>query len=212
VTDLHTIRTTLERRKGERDALSKEFTTAQSDLKQWRQRKIDVEEGQLIIQTVALATQQRLEQGVSELVTDAIDSIYPGSYRFELRFRPQRAKSEASLQLVSLQSNESVDVLDASGGGVGDVVAFALRVGLWKMKHSSRPTLILDEPFRFVSPDLQPLVGMLLSKLSHTLHIQIIMVTREQSLAEVADRTFVVKQSVRRKGTKSWKVSEVQEL
>ena len=86
---------------------------------------------------------------------------------------------------------------DAAGGGVVDVVCFALRVVAWSLSQTS-PVLILDEPFKWVSMGLRPICGQLLRGISDRLGLQIIMVTHDPELVEQADRIFLVEQKARR--------------
>jgi len=83
---------------------------------------------------------------------------------------------------------------DASGGGAVDISAYSLRIGSWSLAQPrSRPFLMLDEPFRFVSKAKMPLAGQMLSESSKQLGLQIIMVTHIEELLESSNRTFEVK-------------------
>ena len=83
----------------------------------------------------------------------------------------------------------------ASGGGVIDIASFALRIALWSIS-SPRPmnTLIFDEPFRFLSRELQPRAGIMLQEICKKLGLQIILVTHNPSLIDSADKIFRVSQ------------------
>jgi len=59
--------------------------------------------------------------------------------------------------------------------------------------HSDN-VIILDEPFRFLSKDLQPRAGEIMRELSHRLNIQFIMVTHAKEMIEISDRVFEVSQ------------------
>jgi DNA repair exonuclease SbcCD ATPase subunit len=52
--------------------------------------------------------------------------------------------------------------------------------------------IILDEPFRFLSKDLQPRAGEMMNKLCKSLGLQIICVTHSQEIIENSDRIFEV--------------------
>jgi len=54
--------------------------------------------------------------------------------------------------------------------------------------------IVLDEPFRFLSKDLQPKAGIMLSQLSENLGIQFIMVTHNEAFVEQADTVIEVSQ------------------
>ncbi len=77
-----------------------------------------------------------------------------------------------------------MDPLTASGGGVVDVAAFALRAACL-MLHRPRLTklLVLDEPFRFVSAEYQDNIRSMLEQLAQDLGLQIILVTHNQTIA-----------------------------
>ena len=63
---------------------------------------------------------------------------------------------------------------------------------LWSLGKTRR-LIVLDEPFRYLSTDLQPKAGEMLRKLSQRLKLQVIMVTHEEEMMEIADRLFSVK-------------------
>jgi DNA repair exonuclease SbcCD ATPase subunit len=69
----------------------------------------------------------------------------------------------------------------------------------------TRNTIILDEPFRFLSEDHQEQAGNMMKEISRKLNLQILYITHNPILAEVADRTFNV--SIK-KGISFVKVSE----
>jgi ABC-type Fe3+/spermidine/putrescine transport system ATPase subunit len=71
-----------------------------------------------------------------------------------------------------------MDPLDATGGGVCDVAAFALRVAcLMLSQPPKRRLLVADEPFRFVSEEYRPAVRQMIETLADELGIQFILVT-----------------------------------
>jgi len=76
-----------------------------------------------------------------------------------------------------------VDPLSASGGGVVDVAAFALRLScLCLSKPKRRHLLVLDEPFKFVSEEYRHRIRGMMEKLSEEMGVQIIMVTHIKEL------------------------------
>ena len=187
----------LERRKGRREQLLSQISETQDRLSRLAREGEEIRTAQAIIQTVAQATQQQLEYHVSELVSLALSAVFPDPYRLHLDFEPKRGKSEAVLSF-SKADGERIDPLTASGGGPVDVAAFALRVSLWSLrKPRSRATLVVDEPFRYVSQDLQPRASAMLKEISQRLSIQFIIVTHEAELLECADKVFRVAQKDR---------------
>lgn len=143
-----------------------------------------------IITTVAKDTQQQLEIRITNIVTMALAAVFPDPYQFVLRFTERRNQTEADLLLV--RDGEEVSPIDATGGGVLDVVNFALRVAILLMSNYRR-IIILDEPFRHLSEDLQPKASEMMKMLSDKLGIQFIMVSHEDGIIGSADNVITIK-------------------
>jgi DNA repair exonuclease SbcCD ATPase subunit len=153
---------------------------------------IDVaQKSQALIQDTAKETQNQLRFHLQDLVNTALESVFPGAYEFRLEFVPKRNSTEADIYL--LKDGERVDPMDSSGGGVVDIICFALRIVAWSIGKSDN-TIILDEPFKWLSVNLRPLAGDLLRLLSKELNLQLIFVTHDPELVSVCDRVFEVAQ------------------
>uniref|UniRef100_A0A6M3IMJ5 Putative RecF/RecN/SMC domain contining protein n=1 Tax=viral metagenome TaxID=1070528 RepID=A0A6M3IMJ5_9ZZZZ len=182
----------VQRRIGQRDRVTSDLGKAKAEVD-----RLSVEQGHLIraleiIQTVAKLTQQELEIHVSELVSLALEAVFPRPYKLVLSFELRRNRSEADLLLEDGDGNR-VRPMDAVGGGVVDVAAFALRIALWSLRNPrSRPTIILDEPMRFVSRDLQGRASAMMKEISKRLGIQFLIVSHEETICEAADKVFFI--------------------
>jgi DNA repair exonuclease SbcCD ATPase subunit len=181
----------LQQLKGQKKQIEKEISSIQDALSEERRNLKNIEGAQIIMQLVAKQTQQELEIHISEIVTLALDTIFDDPYEFKLEFVEKRGKTEADLWL--MKDGEKIDPLSSTGGGVVDVCSFALRIALWNLKKpKSRNTMILDEPFKWLSKDLLPRAAELLKTLSEKLNIQFIIVTHLDELKETADTIFKV--------------------
>ena len=177
---------------GQRDLVINQLTDAELEALSLKQHGIILERAQLVIQNAAQQTQAQLEYQVSELVSLALAHVFPQPYTMVLRFENKRGRTEAGLYFKDAEGNE-MSPMDASGYGVVDVASFALRLSLWTLcKPRSRATIILDEPFKFVSKDLQLRVAEMLQDLSARLKLQFIIVTHEEQLIAGANRVFRV--------------------
>jgi DNA repair exonuclease SbcCD ATPase subunit len=175
------------------------------DLNGKKERQKGLEKAQVFLQKVAQDTQGQLRYYVKDIVQLALDTCFPGEYEFDLVYEIKRGKTEA--KLLFLSGDEEIDPLDASGGGVVDIAAFALRIAQWTL-GSTRNTIILDEPFKHLSDDLQPLGAEVLKQLSDKLKIQFIIVTHRKEITGVADKIFEISRRIEGE----YKVSEVKEL
>lgn len=185
----------ISRKRFEKDAISAEIERTKEKLDD-ASRAIDVaQKAQEIIQQVAKETQNTFTSNISDVVSAALDAVFGSdAYKFSVEFVQKRGKTEVELSFI--RDGEKIDPLSSSGGGAVDVASFALRVALWSVtKNSGRNisnTIILDEPFRFLSRELQPLAGSMLRTLSNRLGIQFILVTHNQDIIESADKIFEV--------------------
>ncbi len=144
-----------------------------------------------VVQIVAEQTQKKLEYHISNLVSMALASVFPEPYIFNLRFVQKRNKTEAEL-VFTKNGNETDDILNSGGGGVADIASIALRISLWSIKKT-RPTLILDEPLKFLhSPEYQEKASQMLKEVSEKLGLQIIMVSDQRNILEYADKVISV--------------------
>lgn len=80
------------------------------------------------------------------------------------------------------------DIVKAHGGGVADVVSFVLRViTLCLARPRLAPFLVLDEPFRHVSPEYLRGCSDLMRELNQSVGIQFLLITHKAELLDFAD-------------------------
>ena len=152
-----------------------------------------VEKAQCFLQKVAQDTQTQLKFRVEDLVNVALDTCFPGEYEFRLDFDVARGKTDCELVFVSKRTGKVIDPLNGAGGGVADVVSFALRVSCFVLEQGLDNVIVLDEPMKFVSKDLRDRVCEVIRNLSDRLGIQFIIVTHIDEFVDIADAVFEVK-------------------
>jgi DNA repair exonuclease SbcCD ATPase subunit len=188
---IQSLRNTLEQQKGKRIQLESNLATHHLEL---RNKSISLhrhEQAREIIREVGIRTQQQLQFHISDITSLALEAVFDDPYKLEVEFIQRRNKTECDLYFV--RKDEKVDPLSASGGGAVDVASFALRIASWSMaRPRTRNVIILDEPLRFLSADLQERASQMIKELSEKLGIQFIIVTHEPILANYADKVFEV--------------------
>jgi len=138
-------------------------------------------EAQEMAQAVAQAVQQQAHDQIAKVVSQCLTAVFDEPYTFHIIFERKRGRTEA--QLVFDRDGMTLDPMTATGGGVVDVAAFALRLScLILHKPPLRRILILDEPFKYVSEEYRPRVRELLETLSEEMGVQFLMVTHIQEL------------------------------
>lgn len=180
---------------GMRSQLRNELKEERERLASLDKRMKTIEVAQAFIQKVAKETQEHLRFEVEDIVNLALETCFPGEYEFRLDFNIARGKTEARLVFLLQKTGREVDPMNASGGGVVDLTAFALRIACYALERGIDNVIILDEPFRFISRDLQSRAGEILRMLSTKLGVQVIMVTHIAEMIDVADRVFEVRKN-----------------
>ena len=176
---------------GERNTYRKGLDDSEETIHELEEIQKTSERAVKVIQTVAEQTQAQLQYKISELVTLALSAVFDDPYEFKAEFVQRRNKTECDLWFV--RRGNKVKPINASGGGAVDVAAFALRLSLWTMqKPRTRALMILDEPFKNISADLQYKASAMLRELSEKLGMQFLIVTHNEILTEAADKVFRV--------------------
>lgn len=177
---------------GSRNTLIKQKTEQEKKLHTLKEDSGIIELAQTLVQETAKTTQEQLKMHIEDIVQLALDTCFPDEYDFFLRYEVKRGKTEANLRF--LKNGTEIDPMNAAGGGVVDVASFALRIASWSLGKTDN-VIILDEPFRYLSRDLQPKAGEILKRLSEDLSLQFLIVTHQQELIDVADKVFTVTQN-----------------
>lgn len=160
---------------------------------QLEERQKLIEQSQAFLQRVAQQTQEHLKFQVEDIVNLALETCFPGEYTFQIMFNVSRGKTDAELVFLDQKTGRQVDPMNASGGGVVDLTCFALRIACYALERGIDNVIILDEPFRFLSRDLQERAGEILRTLSKKMNLQIILVSHIGEIINVADKVFEVR-------------------
>lgn len=169
----------------------KEITECLDEL---REKSDIIDKAASLIQKVAQETQSNIVFHIGNIVDKALETVFQDEYKFSFNFVQKRGKVEAEYFLIRNDGTE-VDIINGAGGGVIDIVSFALRIAVWTLSNNVQNVIVLDEPFRFLSQDLQERAGEILKELSDKLKLQFIIVTHNDKLISYADKIFFVKKS-----------------
>ena len=151
---------------------------------------IIVEQAQVIIQDIDSQTKGQLKYHIEDIVSMAFEAVLDDPYKFKIDFIPKRNQTEADIKFVDDLGNE-YKPMEATGGGVVDTASTALKATMWSLSDSA-PFIILDEPIKFVSEDLQERATLLLKELSSKLGLQLIVVTHNPTIMNAADKMIKV--------------------
>lgn len=143
-----------------------------------------------VCQNVATEVQKQLSVKIDTIVNLALATCFGDEYTFKLNYVPARGKTEVEFLL--LQNGKEIDPMNQNGGGLIDILCFALRIAVFNISHTD-DVMVFDEPFRFVSKGLREKVAEVVHTFSERLNIQIVEVTHVEELMDNSDRRFVIK-------------------
>lgn len=128
-----------------------EIENEQAILARLRKAQQDIETLVATISEAAQAAQMRFGVVIAGVVTECLNSVYPDNpYVFKLEFRECAGKTVVDTLLY--REGEALDPMASTGGGVWDVLAFALRVAIFILTagDDTRKFMAFDEPFKFL--------------------------------------------------------------
>jgi len=182
--NLQFLKERLTKEKSERDFLISQIKEKKVFLEDNLKEQDKLLKARALVQIVAEETQKQIEFHINTLVTKALQSVFNCPYEFKMQFVQRRNKTECDFMLM----NNGKDCYSFKGG-IKDVCNFAIVVATWSLKRT-RKLLILDEPFRFLSIDLQNKCSEMMKQLSEKLGIQIIMISHLPNIITSCDKTI----------------------
>lgn len=139
------------------------------------------EEARAIVQQTAQTIQEQAHGAIAKVVSRCLSAVFEEPYEFKILFEQKRGRTEA--KMVFERNGLQIDPMTASGGGVLDVAALALRLAcLMLCKPAARRILIFDEPFKSPSPHYRERIKQLLETLAEEMGVQFIFVTNIMEL------------------------------
>lgn len=190
--ELIELKNLYERQIGKQEQVESDIAELTRSIRTNRKKVKNLTEAHEIVKLVGGETQQQLQFHISDITSLALESVFPNPYKLIMDFVERRGKIECDLLFE--RNGNIIKPKDAAGFGQMDIASLALRVALWSMQFPrTRPTIILDEPFHFLSRNFHEAASQMVKELSDKLGIQFIIATHIPELAEYADRVFEVK-------------------
>ena len=188
--EIRDFRKKVDNLKAEQRLLGEQLDNEKTKLEGLRKESKDLDRARFLIQEAALKTQETLRIYLTAISTTALQVVFPDKdLDFRVVFETKRGRTEAILEVG--EGGVYADPLEGHGGGVVDVLSFALRCAFWSISRN-RSTMILDEPMKFLSRDLVPNAADIINTISKDLGIQVIMVTHIEEFIDGADNVVEI--------------------
>ena len=144
--------TRAEKIKAQRTLVRARLEDAKSRLESARQAQTDIDVVQRTVQYTAARVQTGFGNYIGAIVTKAMRHVFHDRKddNFVVRFREHNGSTAAELLIVT-KSGGTAHPYDCSGGGVWDVLAFALLCAMLVLEQPAPSRfLAMDEPFKFL--------------------------------------------------------------
>lgn len=191
-TDYNQALGVLNSKKADRTKKTNDLTQAQTDIECWQQV-------QTLLGWVAEESREQLKKKIEETVTAALQAIFNDDrMEFRIDIRSINGKPAAEWSVVSMYGDTKVSANpeDSRGGGVTDIVSLALRLAMLELaRPKPQGAIFLDEVGKHVSAEFAPNVAAFLKQYAAKTGRQIILITHQAALAEVADVSYQVSQT-----------------
>ena len=141
------------------------------------------------VQEKALFHQKYLNYLITELKPSLTEIIQQGIDCGDIHFDHPAALAEIVLIVLTVKLDNTIS--PSSPEEKEEIIEALISL----LEKGTDNVIVLDEPFRFLSRDLQERAGEILKTLSERMQLQIIMVSHIGEIIDVADKVFEVKKN-----------------
>ena len=176
---------------GQRDEKLEAQARAKEDIETW-------EKVQMLFTKVGDYARKQLKIRIEETVTAALLAVFGEGLTFRINMYQVGGQPAAEWQVVSQYKDMEVAASpeDARGGGITDAVSRALRLAILELvRPKPGGPVILDEPGKMISAEYAGSLAYFLKQYAASTGRQVLLVTHNATLAEMADRSYLVTQN-----------------
>jgi DNA repair ATPase RecN len=175
--------------------LRAELASAQTEAQALEQRVLWHEQALVLINAVTEAKRKELATKVENLISYGLSQIFEKDYRFVLHMEQRGQQVDFQFRIRDPDLGDTaIDLFDARGGGLVQVVAFLLRLlVILSARPPLRRFLFLDEPLRMVSEEYVPNLCSFIKQLAVKADFQFLLITHDRNLIQMADKAYQFK-------------------
>lgn len=193
--DIDKLSNYLSREEGKRDKLRENLEKITYDLNNLNNEIDLLDKVTIIFQKTSEFAREQAKRQIESLVTKCLQYVFETDIQFKIEIDELRNKANAEFYVI----NEEEDMIIKTkpelsrGGGVVDIISLALRIAFMQIsKPPIQGPLILDEPAKHVSEEYIYNIGDFLKHSSEMFNRQIIMITHNNHLAAMGNRSYRV--------------------
>lgn len=181
---------------GRKEIIQKNYDKILSDIDALKKEYDILNQVEILLNLSSEYGREQAKKQIESIVSSCLSFIFETDVEFIIELTEGKI-SGADFYVVSNYDGYSIKTQPetARGGGVVDIVSLALRIAMLEIyKPKLEGPLILDEPGKHVSEDYIFNLGEFLRKTTTMFQRQIIMVTHNNYLSQICDKSFLVEQ------------------
>ena len=183
------------KQKGKKEQLEEQYKKLEEKLIKAQGNIDTLEQVRILLQRTSDYAREQARQRIESIVTNCLQFIFDSNIEFKIEMSEVRGRPEAEFFVISHFKGESIKTKpqEARGGGVVDIISLAIRIAMLQCSSLEiNGPVILDEPAKHVSDDYIMQVAEFLKQVSIAFKRQVVMVTHDRHLSEIADKAFKV--------------------
>ncbi len=193
---LEQLKASYNSRLGEKKGIEEQIVSLDKSVLEDKVSIADFEAIGLVLQDTTDEARKVYSDNLALVVTSALQHTFGPDFRLIIEHKESRGKPEIHFYVEHELGNKIIKSSPekSMGGGVVDIVAFALQVAVKKLckEPAQNGCMILDEPAKMVSQNFAIKLGQFIQFISKEFDIQINGVTHQQYLADQASKCFDV--------------------
>ena len=172
--------------KGQSKLLTQQLAEIEIKLSDYANKRVVYTKSVELLTVVQKMTRDKIKKGFENIVTYALKSIFNDDYKFILDFGKRGNLQTVDFKIITPNRKEANDPMDSEGGGILDVVSFALRIALMELsKPKIEGFICLDESFKHVSSNYLENVKKFIKAINQKVKRQIILVTHQDTFMSI---------------------------
>ena len=179
--------------------LNNEIKFLQYKIKTMEDENIALEKVITILTAAATASRDNARQHFEKIITDALQFISQ-SKDYEFMIKELTGRAKASYEFYIKSTVNGVECIqkpeDANGGGFVDIISVVAKYAYLEIFNDPKimnATLFYDEPGQMISEQMSVKFAEYIKFLGSHYNRQTIMITHNDNLSSVADKTFLVR-------------------
>ncbi len=193
--ELKVLKDYISRETGKKEKLQEQYDEYLKNLDDINSQIELLEKVVILFQKTSEFARNQAKAQIENLVTKCLQFIFESDVKFSIEIEDLRNKASADFFVIDERDDIVIKTKPelSRGGGVVDIVSLALRIAFLQIhKPSIEGPLILDEPAKHVSQDFINNVGEFLKQTSDMFNRQIIMITHDNYLSSLSDKSYKV--------------------